>query len=62
MRFGIDDIEWAIRPSQLTNVYGPGSLYDNLRDSVLILGSDYWDNRDFKTLSEPNLVNQIKKK
>ena len=31
-----------IRPSQVTRTFGPGSIYDNQRDSVIIMGLDFW--------------------
>ena len=31
-----------IRPSQVTRNFGPGSIYDNQRDSMLVMGLDHW--------------------
>ena len=55
-----DGREMKVRPSQLTNIFGPGSIYDNLEDSMLVLGTDYWDQDRFDEIREPHLLAHIK--
>ena len=45
-----------IRPSQLVSTFGPGSIYDNLKDSLLILGTDKWDKSNFRSLRHETLL------
>ena len=56
----IDSMERSVRPSQLIGVFGPGAIYDNLKDSMLILGTDYWDPNGFKQIEDPYLISHIK--
>ncbi len=51
-----------IRPSQVTRTFGPGSIYDNQRDSVLIMGLNYWDPEKFKSIDDKILLQEIKKR
>ena len=55
-----DDGEMNVRPSQLTGIFGPGSIYDNLKDSMLVLGTDYWDQCKFDKIREPHLLAHIR--
>ena len=60
-----DNFNFAIRPTQLTNVFGPGAIYDNEEDSLIIMGLDYWEtnisNGNFEIIAEELLLQQIKK-
>ncbi|MDA7990361.1 MAG: DUF1998 domain-containing protein [Gammaproteobacteria bacterium] len=51
----------SIRPSQAARTFGPGSIYDNQSDSMLIMGLNYWDEGKFKVIEEPLLMHEIKK-
>lgn len=51
----------SIRPSQVTRTFGPGSIYDNQYDSMIVMGTDYWDEGKFKRLSDPILIQEIQK-
>ncbi len=51
-----------IRPSQVTRTFGPGSVYDNQRDSMLIMGLDFWKHEKFKSITDQILLQEIKKK
>lgn len=62
MNQNIDDIEWEIRPSQVVATFAPGAVYDNTKDSVMILGTDYWDPDGFEFISDPYLLSQIREK
>ncbi len=55
-----DDREMKVRPSQLTGIFGPGSIYDNLKDSMLVLGTDDWDHDKFDQIREPYLLAYIR--
>ena len=37
------NFNFTIRPTQLTNVFGPGAIYDNEEDSLIIMGLDSWE-------------------
>ena len=49
-----------IRPSQLIATFGPGALYDNLEDSLIIMGIDKWERRHFRTLTNETLLYHLK--
>ena len=49
-------IEPQIRPSQVTRTFGPGSIYDNEQDSMVVMGLDYWRPESFKIISDPILL------
>ena len=51
---------WKLRPSQLIGTFGPGSIYDNLKDSILILGTDSWREQNCKRLQEESLLLYLK--
>lgn len=51
----------SIRPSQLVSTFGPGSIYDNLDDSFLIMGTDSWNERNCKKLTDETLLHYLKK-
>jgi len=51
----------SIRPSQLVSTFGPGSIYDNLNDSFLIMGTDSWNERNCKKLTDETLMFYLKK-
>ena len=51
----------SIRPSQLVSTFGPGSIYDNLYDSFLIMGTDSWNERNCKKLTDETLLFYLKK-
>ena len=55
-------IEPQIRPSQVTRTFGPGSIYDNEQDSVVVMGLDYWDPHKFKTIQDPVLIMSLANK
>lgn len=50
-----------IRPSQVTRTFGPGSIYDNEHDSVMIMGLDHWDQEKFKPIRDEMLLQEIGK-
>ena len=50
----------TIRPSQIISTFGPGSIYDNLRDSFLIMGINSWDRSNLKKVSDPVLLSFLK--
>jgi hypothetical protein len=52
---------FKIRPSQVTRTFGPGSIYDNQRDSVIILGMDFWNPQKFENISDRLLIREIRK-
>ena len=56
-KFGVG----SIRPSQLVSTFGPGSIYDNLDDSFLIMGTDSWNERNCKKLTDETLFHYLKK-
>ena len=60
-----DNFNFAIRPTQLTNVFGPGAIYDNEEDSLIIMGLDSWEtnisNGNFEIIAEELLLQQIKR-
>ena len=51
----------SIRPSQLVSTFGPGSIYDDLSDSFLIMGADSWNERNCKKLTDETLMFYLKK-
>lgn len=55
-----DSMEWSIRPSQVIGVFGPGAIYDNLKDSMLILGTDFWDPKSFEHINDPHLLDYVR--
>ena len=50
----------TIRPSQIITTFGPGSIFDNLKDSFLIMGTGRW--KKCKTLDDETLLVYLKKK
>ena len=50
-----------IRPSQVTRTFGPGSIYDNQRDSVIIMGLDFWKREKFKIITDELLLQEIRR-
>ena len=57
-----DEEYFHIRPSQVARTFGPGSIYDNQRDSMIIMGLDYWRPEKFNAISDEILLQEIKKK
>lgn len=55
-----DRKERSIRPSQVIGVFGPGAIYDNMEDSMLVLGTDYWDPKSFKKIEDPHLLDYVR--
>ena len=55
-------IEPQIRPSQVTRTFGPGSIYDNEQDSMIVMGLDKWNPSDFKNVSDPVLLMSLAEK
>ena len=51
------DSPGTLRPSQITTMFGPGSLVQMEHDSVIIMGIDMWskDEKHYKKLSHPHL-------
>ena len=49
-----------IRPSQLVSTFGPGAIYDNLKDSLIIMGIDKWERRHFRPLRHETLLYHLK--
>ena len=54
--------QFQIRPSQVTRTFGPGSIYDNQQDSVVVMGLDYWKPDQFELILDPLLQLEIRKK
>jgi len=58
------NFNFTIRPTQLTSVFGPGAIYDNEEDSLIIMGLDSWEtnisNGNFNIIAEELLLQQIK--
>ena len=50
-----------IRPSHVTRTFGPGAIYDNQRDSMIIMGLDYWHPEKFKSIRDEILLQEIKR-
>lgn len=48
-----------IRPSQLVSTFGPGSIYDNLKDSLIIMGTDKWERHPFRSLRHETLLHHL---
>jgi hypothetical protein len=48
-----------IRQSQVVTTFGPGSMLDLPRSSVIVAGLEYWDKGD--QIHEPRLVDNLKK-
>ncbi len=57
----MDKEHFHIRPSQVTRTFGPGAIYDNQRDSMIIMGLDYWDPEKFKSIRDEILLEEIKR-
>lgn len=57
----IEKEHFHIRPSQVTRTFGPGSIYDNQRDSMIIMGLDYWHPEKFKSIRDEILLQEIKR-
>jgi len=57
----IEKEHFNIRPSQVTRTFGPGSIYDNQRDSMIIMGLDYWHPEKFKSIRDEILLQEIKR-
>ena len=55
--FGVD----SIRPSQLVSTFGSGSIYDNLTDSFLIMGTDRWNEQNCKPLKDTTLLSYLQR-
>lgn len=51
----------SLRPSQMISTFGPGSIYDNLKDSLLIMGTDRWRTQNCKTLNDETLLTYLQK-
>ena len=49
-----------IRPSQLVSVFGPGSIYDNIKDSLLVMGTDRWNEKSFRKLKHETLLYHLR--
>ena len=56
----IEDMELEVRPSQAIRTFAPGAIYDNIQDSMMILGIDYWNPDTFGSLHDPYLLAQIR--
>lgn len=52
---------FSIRPSQVARTFGPGSIYDNQKDSMIIMGLDYWQPEKFNSIRDEILLQEIKK-
>jgi hypothetical protein len=53
----------TLRPSQILTTFGPGSLYDTLNDSVMIMGTQFWNDLDtsYKKIIDERLLSYVKK-
>ena len=56
-----DETHFNIRPSQIIGSFGPGSIYDNQLDSMIIMGLDHWKPDKFKVERDEILLQEIKK-
>ena len=56
-----DKTHFNIRPSQIIGSFGPGSIYDNQLDSMIIMGLDKWKPEKFKVERDEILLQEIKK-
>ena len=56
-----DKTHFNIRPSQIIGSFGPGSIYDNQLDSIIIMGLDKWKPEKFKVERDEILLQEIKK-
>src|SRR5438046_2907870 len=52
----------ALRPSQVITPFGPGSVVDFRRSSVMIAGLDQWQVSDRLLVDEPRLARALKVK
>ena len=52
---------FKIRPSKVTRTFGPGAIYDIQRDSVIILGLEFWKEDKFDSITDRLLLREIKK-
>lgn len=50
----------TIRPSQVITTFGPGAIYDNLKDSFLIMGIDSWERGGMKKAGDSTLISFLK--
>lgn len=57
-----DKEHFQIRPSQVTRTFGPGSIYDNQRDSMVVMGLEYWNPSKFRPIRDELLLRQIRNK
>lgn len=55
-----ENIIGKLRPSQLINYYGPGSIVDLIDKSVMILAADSWSFPNENVIEEPRLQNHLK--
>ncbi|MFA9397877.1 MAG: DISARM system helicase DrmA [Clostridiaceae bacterium] len=55
-----ENVIGKLRPSQLINYYGPGSIVDLLDKSVMILAADSWGFPNENIIEEPRLQNHLK--
>lgn len=53
--------QFHIRPSQVTRTFGPGAIYDNQHDSMIIMGLDSWHPKKFKSIRDEILLQEIKR-
>jgi len=51
----------SVRASQILTTFGPGSIYDNLKDSFLIMGLDYWKKENYEELTGETLLSNLKR-
>lgn len=45
----------------MISTFGPGAIYDNLKDSLLIMGTDRWRTQNCKVLNDETLLLYLKK-
>lgn len=50
----------SLRPSQIISTFGPGSIYDVLYDSILIMGIDFWNNSNYTVIVDERLIGHLK--
>ena len=53
-----------LRPSQIVTTFGPGSIVDLPKDSVIVLGLDFWPNQpaQYRPIAEPRLERVLRVK
>jgi hypothetical protein len=51
----------SLRPSQIITTFGPGSIYDVLSDSILIMAIDFWSDSNYREIEDERLIAHLKR-